>query len=83
MLEIGQTEQIRFHNFPNPGSNRHEHRPLSIFFVFSFIFSETLLQFDCAGKAPVSRAVYLSMSIALGKKIAANVFYAARIRDGA
>ena len=42
----------------------------------------TPLQFACSGKAPVSRAVPLSMSMSIGygQKIAANKFYAARPR---
>ena len=39
----------------------------------------TPLQFACSGKAPVPRAVYLSMSTALEKK-SRKGFYAARNR---
>ena len=36
-------EQIGFHKFPNHGSTRHEHRPLSIFFgVFISLFRNSL-----------------------------------------
>ena len=40
----------------------------------------TPLQFACSGKDPVLRAFPLSVGIALGKKLAVNVFYAARLQ---
>ena len=49
------------------------------FIAFLCEITITPLQFSCSGKAPVLRAVSLSMSIA-GKKIVVNVFYAARLR---
>ena len=50
------------------------------FIAFSMWHDHNPLQFACSGKVPVLRAVSLSMCIALGKKVAVNVFYAARLR---
>ena len=49
--------------------------------AISRMITVTPLQFACSGKAPVSRAVYLSMSIALEiQYVAVNVCYAVRLR---
>ena len=59
-------DQMCSHNFPDPGSTRYEHRPLSLFSCFRLFFSETLYSLDICPpdlSQLVSEISFMSLSL--------------------